>query len=297
MTKNNKTKKDLNSLKKALNSKEKIVALLAPSFVADFTYPKIIYQLKALGIDKVTELTFGAKMINREYHKILEDKKNKNKLIIATVCPGIVETIKNKYPNYRKNLIPVVSPMIATARICKKIYPKHKILFISPCEFKKIESNNSKDVDFCIDYNELRILFEENKEKIEKHLKTIGKIKLCKLCFDKFYNDYTKIYPLAGGLSQTAHLKQVLKPGEEEKIDGILDVEKFLDNPKPCVRFLDVTFCHGGCLGGPCILNKDLTKSKKNLMKYLNEAKKEKIPENRKGLIKKAEGINFYTKY
>jgi iron only hydrogenase large subunit-like protein len=289
--------KTLNSLKKALRNKEKLAVMLAPSFVADFSYPEIIYQLRALGFDKIVELTFGAKMINREYHNILENNKNKGKLWIASVCPGIVETIKKKYPEFRKSLIPIVSPMVATARICRKIYPKHETVFISPCEFKRIEGKNSKEVDYVINYNELRSLFEENKYVIDKNMTQICKKKLSEIGFDKFYNDYTKIYPLAGGLSKTAHLKEILKPGEEMKIDGILEVCKFLNKPKKGVRFLDITYCESGCLGGPCILNKSLADKKRKLMNYINLAKKEPIPKGREGLVEKAEGIKFDKKY
>ena len=81
--------------------KGKYVAMLAPSFVVKFSYPKIINKLKELGFDKVVELTFGAKMVNRDYHKKLAKSKN---LLISSACPGIVETIKNKFPNYEKDL-------------------------------------------------------------------------------------------------------------------------------------------------------------------------------------------------
>jgi len=280
--------KNLHSLKQALAKKQKIVVMLAPSFVADFNYPEILYQLKSLGFDKITELTFGAKMVNHEYHRILEENEKKDKkLVIATVCPGIVNFIKTKYPLYTNNLIGVVSPMIATAMICRKIYPQHKVCFISPCQFKKQESNESEYVDFCIDYNEFRELIKNNKNPIKK----------TKAGFDKFYNDYTKIYPLAGGLSKTAHLKGVLKPGEEVKIDGILKVEQFLKNPDKKVRFMDITFCVGGCLGGPCIINKNISDKKEKLMHYLEVAKREKMPKGREGLIKEAEGINFTKEY
>jgi iron only hydrogenase large subunit-like protein len=267
--------------------KEKLVIMLAPSFAAEFEYPRIIHQLKELGFEKVVELTFGAKLVNKEYHKIIGDPKNKKKLLIATVCPGIVETIKQKYPKYRKNLIAVDSPMIAMAKICKKIYPEYKTVFISPCNYKKLESEESKYVDYTIDNLQLKALFE--KYNIKGNNKEIK--------FDKFYNDYTKIYPLAGGLSKTAHLKGILKPGEEVKIDGILEVEKFLKNPDKKVRFMDVTFCHGGCIGGPAFTSNDLMKKKDGVMHYMHTAEKESIPLSRKGLIRKAAGIDFSRKY
>jgi len=266
----------------------KYLVMLAPSFVVDFSYPKIILQLKDLGFDKVVELTFGAKMINRDYHNQLENSK---KLIISSVCPGIVETINSKYLDYKKNLILIDSPMSATAKICKKIYPNHKIVFISPCNFKKIEALNHKEIDYVLDYKELKKILEENKLTKKKYEKK-------KIFFDKFYNDYTKIYPLSGGLSKTANLKKILKPNETKIIDGMNLVETFLKNPNRKIKFLDVTFCKGGCIGGPCINSKlPLMLRKRKVLNYSKVAEKEKIPFERKGIIKEAEGISFKSRY
>ncbi len=281
-------KNDITKIEKALkNKKQKIAAMLAPSFVSEFKYPQIISQLRKLGFNNLVELTFGAKMINREYHKILEKS---NSLVIASVCPGIVESIKNnpELKSYNKNIIPVNSPMIATAKICKKIYPKHKICFISPCHFKKIEAQNCECVDYVIDYNQLKQLFTKYNIKPSKE----------KDQFDKLYNDYTKIYPLSGGLSKTAHLKGILKKDQTKTIDRWKDVEKFLKEYKAgknkSIRFLDVTFCKGGCIGGPCTNQKlSIAKKKQLVLKYLKQARHEDIPESKKGLINKAKGISF----
>lgn len=267
----------------ALKSKEKLVAMIAPSFVAEFDYPDIVVMLKDLGIDQTVELTFGAKMINRDYHKTLKESKD---LVIASVCPGIVETIKKTFPQYEKNLIKVDSPLIATGKICRKTFPKHKNVFISPCDFKKIEAENSKYIDYVVDYQQLKEIFK--KYKIKKPSKKK------KVLFDKFYNDYTKIYPLGGGLSKTAHLKGIIKEDELKVIDGIANVMEFLKNPDPKIKFLDVTFCVGGCIGGPRLTSKlTIEQRKQKVLDYMEFAKHEDIPEERKGLIKKAEGIDF----
>jgi iron only hydrogenase large subunit-like protein len=264
--------------------KGKYVAMLAPSFVVDFSYPQIIFQLKELGFDKVVELTFGAKMINRDYHKKLKDS---NGLIISSVCPGIVETIKEKFPEYAKNLISVDSPMVAMAKICKKTYPQHKIVFISPCNFKKVEAKQSKIIDAVIDYKELKNIFAENKISEKKCPRK-------KILFDKFYNDYTKVYPLSGGLSKTANVDNVLKCNETKIADGITKVIKFLNNPDKKIKFLDVTFCKGGCIGGPCVNSKrPILFRKKKVLNYMKKALNEDIPENKKGLIEKAKSISF----
>jgi len=272
-------KKRVENLKFPL--KGKYLAMVAPSFVVDFPYPSIIPQLRELGFKKVVELTFGAKMINREYHKILE---NSDKLIISSVCPGIVDFIKNKYPQYKENLIPVDSPMIAMAKICRKTYPGYKIIFLSPCNFKKTEAKNSGIVDYVINYKELKELFLRYKINPKKE----------RVYFDKFYNDYTKIYPLAGGLSKTAHLKGVVKKDEVKIIDGIGEVVKFLEKSDKKIKFLDANFCIGSCIGGPCINSKEsIPERRKKVLSYLSLAREEDIPNPRLGLVEKAKDIDF----
>jgi iron only hydrogenase large subunit-like protein len=280
--------------------KQKKLAMLAPSFVGEFSYPEIILGLRELGFDKVVELTFGAKLVNRKYHQILKKSK---KLLISSVCPGIVQTILEKYPKLKKNIMPVVSPMIATAKICRKIYPKHKIIFISPCNFKKIESSrneNKKYIDEVLDYQELKKLFKQkniNLNKIKKSEKINSKNN-ANIHFDKFYNDYTKIYPLAGGLSKTAHLKGIVGANDTEIIDGINNVEKFLKNPDKSIKFLDANFCVGGCVGGPCFSQNTLLEDrKKRVLDYIEKAKHEKISQSDLGILERAKNINLNKKY
>jgi iron only hydrogenase large subunit-like protein len=263
--------------------KEKYVALVAPSFVGEFSYQGILYKLKKLGFDKIVELTFGAKIVNREYQKKL---KNVKKMMIASTCPGIVSTVNSKFPQLKDNLLKIDSPMIAMGKICKKYFPEHKTVFISPCDFKKIEAENSKYVDYVIDYQELRELCKIHKIKSSLFKK--------KLKFDKFYNDYTKIYPLAGGLAKTAHIKNIIRKDEFVSIDGIQKVTKFLEHSPEKIKFLDCLFCDGGCIGGPHTTKKlSIAQKKKRVLNYLKRAKKEDIPENRKGLIGKAKDLNF----
>ncbi len=274
-------KNNILKIESVLKSNSKCLAMLAPSFVTDFNYPSIIGQLKKIGFDKVVELTFGAKMINREYNKKL---KNTKKMLISSTCPGVVNYIKNNYPDLYNNIIRIDSPMIAMAKICRKYFPKYKIFFISPCNMKKIEANEHKEIDFIIDYKQLKDLFLKNNitENDTKYQ------------FDKFYNDYTKIYPLSGGLYKTAHLNGILKPKDVYIVDGIKQIEKFLSKSRKKILFLDCLFCKGGCIGGPHT-NKEISiqEKKKRIKKYLKKAKKEDIKDCRKGLVKKAVGINF----
>jgi iron only hydrogenase large subunit-like protein len=280
-------KNDIKKITAELKKGTKMIALVAPSFVIEFQYPKLITQIRKLGFDKVTELTFGAKLVNREYHKLLE--KSTKELIITSPCPGIVELIKRKYPKYIKNLALVDSPVVAMAKVCKKHFPKHKTVFLSPCDYKKIEASKTKCIDYVIDYEQLHDLINKNK---------LNKIKVPKgELFDKFYNDYTKIYPISGGLTKTAKVKDILKKDEIKIIDGAKKVMKFLDNPDPKVNFLDILFCDGGCINGPRTSKKlTISEKRKKVINYLKKSEKENIPEERKGIYEKAKGLKFTKK-
>jgi len=257
--------------------------MLAPSFVVCFPYPRIIPALKKIGFDKVVELTFGAKMVNREYHALLENSKE---LVISSVCPGVVETIKSSFPRYKKNIANIDSPMIATAKICKKTYPRHKIIFISPCDFKKIEAKKSKYIDFVINYKELNEIFLEQKIDFLKFKS--------KESFDNFHSDYTKIYPISGGLSSTVHFKKILKKKEIKVLDSVLNLKKFLNSPDKNIKFIDATFCKGACIGGPAVFSSlTINQRKKKILEYLEKSKHECILDSKKGIIKKAKGISF----
>ncbi len=284
-------KNNISEIEEILADKKiKKVAMIAPSFLTDFKYPSIVNQLKDLGFDEVVEVTFGAKIVNREYHRIL--KENPRKLCISSTCPGIVESIKNnpELGCFKENIAPIDSPMTAMGKVCRKLCPKHRIFFISPCHMKKTEANNSPHIDYVLDYQQLKVFFEHKNIKEDDSCVT----------FDKLYNDYTKIYPLSGGLTKTAKIKNILKRKDYKICDGWINVQKLLlkikKNPKKYknLKFLDVTFCNGGCIGGPCT-NKNLsTRRKHKLVKdYMKNALREKIPERKKGLFSRIEGIIF----
>lgn len=279
-------KQNIKKIEEALKS-QKCVALLAPSFVVDFEHTSIISSLKKLGFDKVMELTFGAKMVNKEYKEVLKE----NKMFISTACSGITCFVEKNYPELKENLIRVDSPMIASAKIAKQSFPKHKTIFISPCNFKKEEAETCKEIDFVIDFQQLKELFSKNRIDANRKLKRSQK-------FDGLYNDYTKIYPIAGGLSKTAKLGGILKDDEIIIIDGISEVKQYLDNyiknPDKKARFLDINFCIGGCLGGPFVgRSKTIDQKNENIKEYLNYSKKVSIGKKNMGTFQKAKKIKF----
>jgi iron only hydrogenase large subunit-like protein len=268
--------------------------MLAPSFVADFEYPQIVYRLRALGFDEVVELTFGAKMTNLNYYTLL--KKEIDRTWIASPCPTLVNLIRNKYPNLVPNLIPVHSPMGSMSLICKKFYPNYKQIFVGPCLTKKLEAEELGGISSAITFKELDKLFEEYdipKEITEKkYTKT----------FDKFYNDYTKIYPLSGGLSSTLHHEHILKKKDILIKEGMKNIVKILDGFKDGwykkYKFLDILTCEKGCIGGPGMAGQyPLSKRKKRVLEYREYARRYEKDLGRRGKKIHVKGISFERKF
>jgi len=277
---------------------EKYLCLLAPSFVAEFEYPDIVYRLRRLGFDKVMELTFGAKMTNLTYYTILKEsiEKGEEKTWISSPCPTLVNFVRNKYPHLVENLVPVHSPLGCMSLIVKKFYPDHKVVFIGPCITKKLEAKEIGNIDEAWTFKELDEIFKE-KQIPEK----ITDSKYC-VTFDKFYNDYTKVYPISGGLSSTLHYKDILKKKDILVKETTKDLTKIFDGFKDGMyknyKFLDLLTCKGGCINGPGMIgDSSIAKRRKRVIKYRDYAWKYEKDLGRTGSKIDAEGIDFRREF
>lgn len=234
--------------------------LIAPSFPIDFKYPNIIGALKKIGADKITELTFGAKIVNEKYIEYIEQNP-KQKYYIASSCPIVVSVIKSQYPGLKQYLMPVVSPVISQAKIVKKVYPEHKIIFISPCKAKaNIEAKEySELIDYVITFKELKQLFQElniNENDFDG----------CSEKFDSLILSKTKVYPISGGLAHSAKMKHYFEDETVCAVDGINNIKNILEeikSEKSKFRFFDLLNCDGGCIGSIDINNSNQEKNLK----------------------------------
>lgn len=281
-------------IKMEFKPKEKYLCMLAPSFVSIYDYPNIVYRLRELGFEKVVEVTFGAKMTNINYYQILKEQNDRT--WIASPCPTLVNMVRGKYPHLKPNLVPVHSPMGSMALICKKIFPGYKIVFIGPCLTKKMEAKELGTVDEVLTFTELDQLFAKHNipEKIENPKN--------QMTFDKLYNDYTKIYPLSGGLSSTLKYKKILKKKDILVADGMQNITKILDSFKngyyKNYKFLDILSCEGGCVNGPCIqYNHNLKERIKRVKRYKEYATRYEKDLGRTGKKIHAKGIDFSRKF
>lgn len=281
---------DIEKLNSIFAGDNKVVCLLAPSFPACFKYPDIVFKLKKIGFNAVLELTFGAKIVNQNYQKII--KEFPDRTWISSACPTLVALIRKRFSHLKRNLLPVLSPMGATMMIAKKFYPHHKIVFIGPCITKKIEAKEI-GIDLALTFKEIQPLV--SKIKIDDNEKK-------QITFDKFYNDYTKIYPIAGGLSKTIKLTKILKENEILVEDGIEKVVKILERFQngfyKHYRFLDVLACPAGCIGGPGMCcEESIDERRKKILNYRNFSRRHERDLGRRGKMILVDDLDFSYSY
>lgn len=235
-----------NELKNNISS-QNIDALVAPSFCVSFLDAglKFVSILKALGFKNVYEVGFGADLVSLQYKKYMAE--NKGKTIIATPCPAIVKYVQKYEPSLIKMLAPIVSPMVACARMAKLKNPGHKTAFIGPCIAKIDEKTNyNNDIDYSITFEELKLWILENKIDIE----TIDEKD-----FDPPRAYLGAIYPVPGGLLKCVEKEENVIDFETIVTEGKNRVLMVLDSIKKGAlkgKFVDMLFCLG-CIEGPKI--------------------------------------------
>jgi len=229
-----------------LQTKQKLVALLAPSFPIMYAYPQIVGKLKRLGFEFVLEVSMGAHVTNEQVLAVL--RANPEARFITNPCPTITRLIRNKYPQLLKYLMKVDSPMVCTAKIALEKYPGYRPVFIGPCIAKKLESRE--------DYPNLNILVLTYKE-LNQVFQTLGFQDNPSDIQAKFDLDWVpeRIYPLSGGLEKSCGVEHNMSKDQIAEVSGCVECGQFLETfeKDQSIKLLDILSCPGGCIGGPGI--------------------------------------------
>lgn len=230
-----------------LNSGDKIVASVAPSFVSSFgisEFSVMQIALGKLGFFYSEETAIGANLVVEEYKKLLKEGKYKN--FITSACPAVNNLIQEYYPNALPYLANVDSPMLAHAKLLKKQFPTAKIVFIGPCIAKKKEAAQSGIIDAVLTYEDLKGLFEKNKinltqtAKLSVSNKGVGENK-------------AKFFPISRGIIKS--FDELPLGYEYVAIDGVqkcMDILESVDTLNG--MFLELNACDYACVKGPCSL-------------------------------------------
>ncbi len=240
-----------NEVEQLLKAKDtQVVALLAPSFPAEFTdltdYTVLIGMIRNLGFDRVFDVAFGADLVALQYKQLLEE--NSENTFISSDCPAIVFYIEHFYPELVNRIAPVASPMVATSRVVHEILGDNvKTVFIGPCIAKKAESD---EVDYGITFVELRQLFEKYQIAPENSQPAD---------FDGPASAMGAVFPISRGLSENlktsddiAHGRVIVDSGKHSFREAI----KEFDTGEISHYNLELLCCNG-CILGPGMSEKN----------------------------------------
>lgn len=236
-----------------LDGYEYRIALPAPTLYVQFPQvhrsEKIIASLYKIGFDEVFEVARAAEVISYAISRTLINE-DRPRPVISSACPAVVRLIQQKYPSLLDNVIDIVSPMEAAARIAKDEFakkhgvPREKIgaFFISPCAAKFTDVRNpigisQSSVDGVIAIKDIYT-------QIQAHVK----------------DEFT---PLEIERASTVGVRWAIPSGEAEAVgmrhflcvDGIENVKHALDqiedNRFDRLDYVELLACTNGCLGGP----------------------------------------------
>ena len=247
-----KVRDDLGRVKQLLKMKDRVYVSLAPSYVSEFpefTPESLIASIRALGFAGVSETALGAQEVSAHTGSWISS--HKGRIHIATACPTVVSLVEKFYPELQQNLLPLLSPMLAHARLLRGEFGKDiGVVFIGPCIAKKQESDRrSSELDIAISFADLREWLQ--REKINpRQLQTDSN--------DTFLPrkaEEGSLYPVDGGMIASMSETAKIADCEAMAFSGLEQIQKALDGldrfPEDRTLFLELLACEGGCVNGP----------------------------------------------
>ncbi len=242
------------------NGNAPVYAVVAPAIAGQFGENVTMGRLRAafleMGFADMIEVALFADILTIkeafEFNRLV--KGEEDFFLTSCCCPVWFNLIKKSYPDIYEHLSPSVSPMIASGRILKKLYPDAKVVFFAPCLAKKAEALEEElkgAVDYVINFNELQEIFHaldmdlEALQPVDKDQASLG----------------GRVYARTGGVSFSVKMVvNRLNPArvirlKAQKVDGVKECRKYLEDlrakGKGSANFIEGMGCSGGCVGGP----------------------------------------------
>jgi iron only hydrogenase large subunit-like protein len=246
-------------ISKFLDRGTPVYAAVAPAaagqFGAGVTMGKLRSALKSIGFVDMLEVALFADMVTLkeadEFNLLV--KTEEDFMITSCCCPVWVNLLTKHYDNLYDRLTKTVSPMVASGRIIKAIFPDCKTVFIGPCVAKKAEAKHPDlrgAIDYVLTFNELLEVFNA----LEIDLKSLP---------DDSKEQSSvggRTYARTGGVSEAVRITlERIAPDRTVKFkaiqaDGVAECKKLLDKIKSGkidANFIEGMGCKGGCVGGP----------------------------------------------
>ncbi len=243
-----KVRSSIDTVQQLLDSPARVAAIIAPSFPAEFDpldWQRVVGMVRSLGFDYVHEVALGADLVSEAYKRLLVE--NPHKRYVSTSCPAIFGFIERYHPEVVPSLAPIVSPMVAMARVVRKLHGDDvKVVFLGPCIAKKAEAASlliQGEVDAALTFVELREMLDSA---------GVSPQKVQSSDFDPPRAGMGALLAVNRGLLQAAGLQEDLLTGEVVAADGrngfVEAIREFAKGDLEA-RLLEVLCCNGCIMG------------------------------------------------
>ena len=239
---------DVMQVKQRIHQGQQVIASVAPSFVAYFgvrAMDSFKKALTALGFADAFETAEGAYLVKTQYEELVA--RQEGGALISSSCPAVNGYICRHYPQALACLAPVATPMQAHGRLLRARYPQAVLVFIGPCIAKKGECHEAgSSVDYALTFGDLRAWLDEENVSLEKG-EAPG---------EKYLS---RLFPVSGGILRTMKKRPgttyLSVSGARDCMAAIRDIVE----GKLSGCFVEMSFCEGGCVGGPSFRRRDLS--------------------------------------
>ncbi len=253
-------KSQIFQLIQAIKKGDKIIAAVAPAIAGQFGAKTTLAQIKTgllkLGFADLYEVAEGADLgcIAEAHHYAGQVATGKLPFLLTSCCPAWAVLAKTQFPDFVEEVSQELTPMVATARKIKEIYPDPsvRVVFIGPCAAKKLEASRTtirSFVDFVLTFEELAGMFAAKGIVCEQLEETPLRV--------THTTGAGRGYAVAGGVA--AAIERTVKeyyPDIDVKIvhaEGLADCKKILLLAKAgklqgCL--IEGMGCPGGCVAG-----------------------------------------------
>ena len=247
----------ISMLSRAIKSEKKVIAMVAPSVLAQFKQPieKVFGALKAIGFDDVIEVAYGAEeTIRNEAHEFKEKIESGAAFMTTSCCSAYVQLARKHIPEIMPYISSTGSPMRYAAAYARKKHPEGINVFIAPCASKKAEGREDPNVDFVWTFRELDAVLEGLEIDMES---------CAPFTPDEHSGHDAHGFAKTGGVF-TAVKNMIGDPNLQGTIiadlnkKNIAALRAYAKTGKCPTKMIEVMACPGGCISGPCACNEGM---------------------------------------
>ncbi len=262
-------RRDVDIVEDLLKTDKKLAISLAPSYVSAYEkwqWERLPSALRQGGFALVSETAVGAWEVAVETARLAEEKKE---TWITSSCPAVVSFIEKYKSGQSQAITPVVSPMVAHARILKNKYKADKVIFAGPCTAKKMEAER----DYAQGLVDAVLTFAELDELLERLNLDLSRCENSKPDID--CPEKARLFPIDGGLLKTAY-KTNQKPQQHTlTVSGYEDLEDALAFIEKSDKhyLVEALFCDHGCINGPVMRKGESNLEKTQAVEDMDQTK------------------------